>query len=68
MAKTIEHAKPPVVVRFIELVGVSSQSWSTIPPAHHRPGFREKLSGRHRRLPSASTSLKRIREVTGLKG
>jgi flavin-binding protein dodecin len=28
MAKSHEHAKPPAVVRVIELVGVSSQSWS----------------------------------------
>jgi dodecin len=28
MAGTTEHGKPPAVVRVIELVGVSSQSWS----------------------------------------
>ncbi len=28
MAKRAEHGKPPAVVRVIELVGVSSQSWS----------------------------------------
>jgi len=28
MARTTEHGKPPAVVRIIELVGVSSQSWS----------------------------------------
>jgi dodecin len=28
MAKSKEHAKPPAVVRVIELVGVSSESWS----------------------------------------
>src|SRR5262249_24547214 len=28
MAKTTEHGKPPAVVRVIELVGVSSKSWS----------------------------------------
>ncbi len=28
MAKITEHAKAPAVVRVIELVGVSSQSWS----------------------------------------
>ena len=28
MAGKKEHAKPPAVVRVIELVGVSSQSWS----------------------------------------
>ena len=28
MAKTAEHGKPPAVVRVIELVGVSSKSWS----------------------------------------
>lgn len=28
MAKRVEHGKPPAVVRVIELVGVSSQSWS----------------------------------------
>ena len=28
MAKGKEHAKPPAVVRVIELVGVSSESWS----------------------------------------
>ena len=28
MAKSHEHAKPPAVVRVIELVGVSSKSWS----------------------------------------
>lgn len=28
MAKATEHGKPPAVVRVIELVGVSSKSWS----------------------------------------
>jgi dodecin len=28
MASRTEHAQPPAVVRVIELVGVSSQSWS----------------------------------------
>jgi flavin-binding protein dodecin len=28
MAKAKEHGQPPVVVRVIELVGVSSESWS----------------------------------------
>jgi hypothetical protein len=28
MAKAAEHGKPPAVVRVIELVGVSSKSWS----------------------------------------
>jgi flavin-binding protein dodecin len=28
MAKSAEHAKPPAVVRVIELVGVSSEGWS----------------------------------------
>ena len=28
MAGTKEHAQPPAVVRVIELVGVSSKSWS----------------------------------------
>ena len=28
MAGTTEHGKPPAVVRVIELVGVSSKSWS----------------------------------------
>ena len=28
MAKRAEHGKPPAVVRVIELVGVSSESWS----------------------------------------
>jgi flavin-binding protein dodecin len=28
MAGSTEHAKPPAVVRVIELVGVSSKSWS----------------------------------------
>jgi flavin-binding protein dodecin len=28
MANTTEHAQPPAVVRVIELVGVSSKSWS----------------------------------------
>ena len=28
MAKSAEHGKPPAVVRVIELVGVSSKSWS----------------------------------------
>ncbi len=28
MAKPSEHAKPPAVVRVIELVGVSAESWS----------------------------------------
>jgi flavin-binding protein dodecin len=28
MAGKIEHVKPPAVVRVIELVGVSSKSWS----------------------------------------
>lgn len=28
MAKSPEHAKPPAVVRVIELVGVSATSWS----------------------------------------
>jgi dodecin len=28
MARGKEHAKPPAVVRVIELVGVSSESWS----------------------------------------
>src|SRR5947209_1594980 len=28
MAKAAEHGQPPAVVRVIELVGVSSQSWS----------------------------------------
>jgi flavin-binding protein dodecin len=28
MAKQSEHGKPPAVVRVIELVGVSSKSWS----------------------------------------
>jgi flavin-binding protein dodecin len=28
MAKRSEHGQPPAVVRVIELVGISSQSWS----------------------------------------
>ena len=28
MAKAAEHGRPPAVVRVIELVGVSSKSWS----------------------------------------
>lgn len=28
MAKATEHGRPPAVVRVIELVGVSSKSWS----------------------------------------
>jgi flavin-binding protein dodecin len=28
MAVKVEHAKPPAVVRVIELVGVSAESWS----------------------------------------
>lgn len=28
MASRTEHAQPPAVVRVIELVGVSSESWS----------------------------------------